>query len=140
MVVLNILCPDVDFLPCFLRRLFGTASSTAKRMKEHVALLLSGRSIHDRTPPKLPGHMGSAVSERRHDPAPQSFVSRSLEGLETDLCTRVGFRRALSLKRLADVRAMFVCLCVSLPRRPSPSWCRVSAEPGQASRHGYPCV
>lgn len=37
-------------------------SSTAKRMKEDVALLLSGRSIQDRTPPKLPGHMDSAVS------------------------------------------------------------------------------
>ncbi|CAM9921280.1 unnamed protein product, partial [Scytosiphon promiscuus] len=36
-------------------------ASAAKRMKEDVALLLSGRSLDSRMPPKLPGHMESAV-------------------------------------------------------------------------------
>lgn len=40
--------------------------SAAKRMKQDVALLLSGRPLRDRTPPKLPGHMDSAVSAITH--------------------------------------------------------------------------
>eukprot|EP00752_Nemacystus_decipiens_P011458 g10175.t1 len=43
------------------RKRAPSRASTARRMKEDIALLLSGRSVEDRTPPKLPGHMDSAV-------------------------------------------------------------------------------
>lgn len=46
---------------CPLPHLLRCTRSTAIKIKQDVSLLLSGRSSRDGSPPKLPGHMESAV-------------------------------------------------------------------------------